>query len=158
MSRDISGYAKDAFQTTSGDTWYRATDSSGRDYVVKKGDGIVGYMSNQKTRSRWAAAKSHTPEAAVAERGQEVDSALANVDKAKDGLSEPTMGMDPGSVEYRLGVNKNKWLGYLNAEDTPDDANEAFQQYSAMIDELKDAETSDERDEIRREYNVGDSP
>lgn len=150
------GYVKEAVQTTGGATWYRATDSQGRDYVVKQGDGIQGYMSGSG-RQKWAAAKSHSPEVAVAERGESIDRALRGDERTADALSVPTSNMDPGTVEYRLGVNKNRWLGFLNAEGTPNDPEEAFKDYSNMIDELKEAESPEEERDIRKEYGVGDS-
>lgn len=120
----------------------------GRTYHVKQGEG-------QKSQQAYAAAKSHTPETAATERGESPD--LSQTRTYDREISVPTAGMDTGSVEYRLGVNRNKWLGFLNSDETPDDKEAAFEQYSEMIDELDDADSRDEREGIKRQYGLGGS-
>jgi len=97
------GFVNEAFETTSGDVWYRATDSEGRTYRVKQGSGRVN-------PEQYKAAKSHRPEVAISERGQSVESATEGTQTYDSDLTVPTMGLDRGSVEYRLGVNRNRFL------------------------------------------------
>lgn len=142
------GFVTDAFETTSGDVWYQANDELGRTYHVKQGEG-------QKSQQAFAAAKSHTPETAAVKRGETPD--LSSTQTYDREISVPTTAIDRGTVEYRLGVNRNKWLGFFKSDDTPDDKEAAFDQYSQMIEDLNDADTPDEREGIRRAYGLGGS-
>jgi len=142
------GYVTEAFETTGGTTWYKANDSAGRTYHVKKGEGQV-------SQQQYAAARSHRPEVAAAERGESVD--LSNTETYSASRTAPTAGLERGSVEYRLGVNKNRWLGFKFSPETPDDDAEAFESYSQMVDQLRDADSREEREGIRRQYGLGGS-
>lgn len=144
------GYVREAFETTSGQVWYEASDSEGRTYRVKQGEGRVN-------EQQYKAAKSHRPEVAISERGQSVESATEGTLTYDSDLTVPTMGLDRGSVEYRLGVNRNRFLGFADADSTPDDRNEAIRQYSNMVNELKLADSRQEREGIRASYGLGGS-
>jgi len=144
------GFVTEAFETTSGQVWYTASDSEGRTYRVKQGEGRV-------KPQQYKAAKSHRPEIAIHERGQSVESATEDTLTYDSDLTVPTMGLDRGSVEYRLGVNRNRFLGFYNADSTPDDRKEAIQEYTDMIAELKDADSRREREGIRESYGLGGS-
>lgn len=143
-------FVNEAFETTSGDVWYRANDSEGRTYRVKKGEG-------RKSEQAYKAAKSHRPEVAISERGQDVQSATENTLTYDSDLTVPTMGLDRGSVEYRLGVNRNRFLGFADADSTPDEREEAIREYANMISDLKDADSRREREGIRESYGLGGS-
>lgn len=144
------GFVNEAFETTSGDVWYRASDSEGRTYRVKKGEGRV-------SQEQYKAAKSHRPEVAIAERGESVQSATEGTQTYDSDLTVPTMGLDRGSEEYRLGVNRNRFLGFADSDSTPDDRDEAIREYANMINELKDADSRREREGIREAYGLGGS-
>lgn len=145
---------KDYFQTTSGDGWYKAEDTVGRTYYVKEGEG-------RKSREAYAAAKSHTPEAAVGQRGEDVESALADVDLYQGNQSVPTMGLSRGTISRVKGGRRNKWLGYLNEVAGPDPSDEeraeAFRDFALMVEQLEAADTAAEREEIKEQFGVGDS-
>lgn len=149
------GSVRDAFETTGGNTYYKAEDAAGRTYYVKEGGGRV-------SKQQFAAAKSHTPEAAVARRGESVESATRNVSKVEGDITVPTKGLPKGSLERAKGANRNKWLGFLNETRGPDPSDaeraDAFEEYAEMVEALEDADSLEEREEIKDAFGVGGSP
>lgn len=144
------GVVSEAFETTSGDVWYKAADSQGREYRVKQGEGRV-------SQQQYKAAKSHRPEVAISERGADPKRATENVSTYQSDRITPTQNVDSGSVEFHLAVERNRFLGYFSSRDTSDDREQAIEDYLGMVDELREADTTDEREGIRRKYGVGGS-
>jgi len=152
------GEVTEAFETTSGDIWYKAKDSNGKEYRVKQGEG-------RKSQQSFKAAKSHRPEVAVSERGQSVESAIENTitynpDQAKESLEFQGTSvnfLEQGDLNTELVADNNKLMGYINSRDTPDDTQQAISDYLNMVDQLQEADSEDEREGIRREYGVGGS-
>lgn len=157
----VEGYVLDAVETTSGDVWYKARDDMEREYYVKQGEGIIGYTGNSQAHARWAAAKSHSLASSVAERDVDPSKLMDRMDMLEDRRTSPTKGLERGSLLRELGGDKNKLLGYVNqkygAIDSEEEFRNAIQDYSNFVDEISDASTQEEREQIRESYGVGGS-
>lgn len=157
----VEGYVLDAVETTSGDIWYKARSSDDRVYYVKQGEGIVGWGNDSDGQSRYAAAKSHSLESSVSERGVDPERIIDRMEKTSDRRTSPTKGLERGSLARELGGDKNKLLGYVNqkygAIESQEEWIEAIEDYSEFVDEIGEASTQEERQDIKREFGVGDS-
>lgn len=156
----VEGYVEDAVETTSGDIWYKARDDVDRTYYVKKGEGIIGYGTEGDARRRYAAAKSHSLSASVGERGVDPESLIDRMEMIGPRTS-PTGGLEQGSLQRELGGDKNQMLGYIYAKyDEPESDEEwanAIQDFADFVEEIDDASTQQEREDIREAYGVGGS-
>lgn len=149
----VEGYVLDAVETTSGDTWYKARSSDGREYYVHQGE---GYVSQQK----YAAAKSHSLTASVGERNVDAESLIDEMNVIGD-MSVETAGLERGSLERELGSDRNRFLGYAYAKydslESDEEMARAIEDYSEFVEEIEEAETAEERQDIRDAYGVGGS-
>lgn len=158
----VEGFVQDAVETTSGDIWYRAQDANDRIYYVKQGEGIIGYGTDSRAQKRYAAASGHSLSASVADRGMSVEDAIDDVESLQGRRTVPTTRDNQGTLRRALGREKNRMLGYIYAKydiergDT-EAWNNAIEDYSEFRDEVKDAESSQERQQIREAYGIGGS-
>lgn len=149
----VEGYVTDAFETSSGAIWYQARNSEGDVYHVKKGEG-------QQSQQSYAAAKTHNLTNTISHDRTDIDSLLDNMEMINTRTSETT-GLEQGTLERELGANRNRMLGYIYAKydeiETEEDWEEAIEDYSEFVNEIEEASTDREREDIREAYGVGGS-
>lgn len=149
----VEGYVTDAFETSAGTVWYQARNSEGDLYHVKKGEG-------QKSQQAYAAAKTHNLTNSISDQRTDIDNLIDNMEMIDTRTSETT-GLQQGTLERELGANRNRMLGYIYAKydeiETEEDWREAIEDYSEFVDEIEEASTDQEREDIREAYGVGGS-
>lgn len=149
----VEGFVQDAVETTGGEVWYRAQSSDNRVYYVKQGEGYV-------SQEQYAAAKSHSLTSSVGERKMNVERALDSIESMQGRGSVPTTSENVGTLERALGTDKNRMLGYINAKfdvETEEEMRDAIEDYSNFVEAVSNAESSQERQDIREAYGVGGS-
>lgn len=141
------------FETTGGATFQKEQTDSGARYR-KNGK----FVSQQQ----YAAGKSHTGEAEYIKRGNKggIDAVddIAELGHPYDAeLTQNVNAFERGTEARKRAAETNRWLGFKHSEDTPDDPREAAEQYAEMKDELEQATTPDEEQDIKQQYNIGGS-
>jgi hypothetical protein len=139
------------FETQSGTTFTKEETEAGNVRYRKNGT----FTSSQS----FAAGKSHTPTAEV-RRGNTDPSDIDRTDLNKpfDATSYiPTEAFDDDSFEREQAAEANRFYGFLQAEETPDDRVEAALEYQDMVRELDDSNSPEEDREIKERYGVGGS-
>jgi hypothetical protein len=139
------------FQTLSGSTFSKERTDDGRTVYRKNGQFT--------SRQAFAAGKSHTPTSEV-KRGTVEASEIERTD-----LNEPfnttsftpTEAFDEGSFEREQVVESNRFYGFLQAPDTPNDRVEAALKYQEMKRRLEQSNSAEEDREIKEQYNIGGS-
>lgn len=150
MSRKV-----ETVKTTGGATWHKKLDSADRTYYHKEGAG-------RKSPEAFAAAKSHTVETEVLERGnlggiEAIDDVTELGGEYSATLTRNVNQYERGSAERKAAADVNRWLGFKHSDKTPDDPLEAAQEYHDMKQELKEATDPDDEQEIKERYNIGGS-
>ena len=142
---------QERFETQSGTTFTKEETEAGNVRYRKNGT----FTSSQS----FAASKSHTPTAEV-RRGNTDPSELDRTDLNKpfDATSYiPTEAFDDDSFEREQVAEANRFYGFLQAEETPDDRVEAALEYQDMVQELDDSNSPEEDREIKERYGIGGS-
>jgi len=141
----------DVFETSAGTKVKKVEASDGR--VMRFADGTP-IDSRQ-----YGSYKSHKTDTEKFQRGNlgEVETVSELGFPYDQSGTTNTEAFPKGSDGRERSRQRNAWLGFYQTEDTPDDKMEAARQYSQMVSELKDANTEDEEDEIRQQYNIGGS-
>lgn len=142
---------QEQFETQSGTTFTKEETEAGNVRYRKDG----AFTSAQS----FGAGKSHRPTAEV-RRGNTDPSELDRTDLNKpfDATSYiPTEAFDDDSFDRRQAAEANRFYGFLQAEETPDDRVEAALEYQDMVRELDDSNSPEEDREIKERYGVGGS-
>lgn len=141
----------ESFETLSGTSFRKEKTESGNTRYRKDGQ----FTSSQS----FAAGKSHTALSEV-KRGT-VDANELDTDDLNapyDATSYiPTEVYDQDSFERQQRIDRNKFEGFLNAPETPDDRIEAALEYQQFIKELENSNSPEQDREIKRKYGLGGS-
>lgn len=145
----------EVFTTTAGKRVKKIRTESGA--IQRYAEGVSGSID----ASTYGAYKSHKPDTERFKRGNKTEDI-----NSVDDLGHPydatiyqgdVKELEWGSDEREKAREINRWVGFKESEDTPDDAWEAAQEYMDMVDELEGVEDEEEQREIKRQYNVGGS-
>jgi hypothetical protein len=142
---------QERFETQSGTTFTKEETEAGNVRYRKNGT----FTSSQS----FAAGKSHTPTAEV-RRGNTDSSDIDRTDLNKPfdtTMTVPTQQFDDDSFERKQAAEANRFYGFLQAEETPDDRVEAALEYQDMKRELENSNSPQEDRDIKDRYGVGGS-
>lgn len=147
--------AREAITTTAGTEWSSE--------VVRRADGTMKtvYRRGSKFASaeQYKAAKSHTPVSEMVRGNLEpsdVDPSNLN-DPFTARIFDPIELFPEGSELREQQAERNRFLGFLESRDTPDDRVEAALEYQKMTRELEGVRDQTERERIKTTYNIGGS-
>lgn len=70
----------------------------------------------------------------------------------------PIGDLEPGTIDRERVKQQNMFVGFLLQDDTPDNRVEAVREYEEMQQRLRQAESRDEIEDIKGDYNIGGTP
>lgn len=145
---------RDRVTTNAGNTYTRETTLTDDGDISVTYRGPNGQFVSKQT---WAAAQSHTPMSEI-KRGNvdpaDVDPADLNAPFDAD-FYEP-LGERSGEVRERR-AEKNRFYGFLAADNTPDDRVAAAVEYERMKRRLERTDDPEQERKIKAAYGIGGS-